>query len=171
MKITLLVTDMKRVLLPILMALLLTSCGSQIVYSHRPLAAEGCRVRYTAIYQDNAPLLFVEVMSDRLIFTGTPTIKLKTFDGEIFTLDGVSLATSSETSGMVIGSVVVPISELQAKAQFSITDDQIKLLNKGISKVRISTAPITHERTFSQDVIGKRLFKQFESVKKKTNEF
>lgn len=106
-------------------------------------------------------------MSDRLIFTGTPTIKLKTFDGEIFTLYGVSLATSSETSGMVIGSVVVPISELQAKAQFSITDDQIKLLNKGISKVRISTAPITHERTFSQDVIGKRLFKQFESVKKK----
>lgn len=162
---------MKRTLLSLLTVFLLTSCSSYISYTYRPLAAEGCSVRYSANYQEGKPYLFVEIQSDRLMFGGKPILMVKTFKGEIFTLEGISIATSQESSGVIVGNMVLPITELQAKALFPITEDQISLLNDGIAKVRISTVPITHERTFSQDIIGKRLYNQFESTKKKAREF
>lgn len=111
---------MKRTLLSLLTVFLLTSCSSYISYTYRPLAAEGCSVRYSANYQEGKPYLFVEIQSDRLMFGGKPILMVKTFKGEIFTLEGISIATSQESSGVIVGNMVLPITELQAKALFPI---------------------------------------------------
>ena len=46
-------------------------------------------------------------------------------------------------------------------AQFELTDEQVEMLNSGVIKVRLTTTPFIHEREFTKDKIGKRLYKAF----------
>lgn|SRR5574344_506443 len=165
--------DMKRFYSTFLLLVIscLTLLAQHVSYTYKPLAAEGCSVRYSAIYQEDNPFLFVEIHSDRLVFGNTPSIKFKTFKGEVIELKGKPLATSQESAGVVVGNIVVPATELQAKAQFEINDQQIALLKNGIAKVRINTVPITHERTFKNDKIGKKLYDLFLKAKSESTEF
>ena len=165
--------DMKRFYSTIFLLAIscITLLAQHVSYTYKPLAAEGCSVRYSAIYQEVTSYLFVEIRSDRLVFGNTPTIKFKTFKDEIIELKGKPLATSQESTGVVVGNIVVPATELQAKAQFEITDQQIALLKDGIAKVRINTVPITHERSFKNDKIGKKLYDLFLKAKAKADKF
>ncbi|WP_314824918.1 hypothetical protein [Porphyromonas endodontalis] len=155
---------MKRVLLFLLMVFLLTSCGS-IGYSYIPLTTESCRVNFSAIYHEGKSNLFVEIQSDRLIFRENPILKIKILEGETFTLEGRNLSSSQKNSGVVINNMVIPTTVLQAKALFPITEEEISMLNNGVAKIRISTVPIAHERTFESDIIGEKLYKQFQKKK------
>ena len=38
------------------------------------------------------------------------------------------------------------------------TREQFELLREGVAKVRLSTLPIEHERTFKKDKLGKKLY-------------
>lgn len=139
--------------------------AQSVSYSYRPLAAEGCYVKYTANWQEGKPYLIVSVRSDRMKFVVEPVVLLKTTDGETIRLEGAPLDISSQSIGITSGNLIIPIQEFNATAQFSITPEQIELLNKGISKVRISLVPMNHERTFSKDKIGKKLYKAFQKTK------
>ena len=46
-----------------------------------------------------------------------------------------------------------------------------RLLKKGVAKIRLSTIPIEHERTFAKDKIGKKLYQFFLKQKNKDNDF
>ena len=76
------------------------------------------------------------------------------FNGEVMKLDGVNLQSRSESAGVIVSNVVIPVTEISAMASFPISRDQIQFLRSGIQKVRLSTVPIVHEKTFSSDVIG-----------------
>ena len=157
---------MKRILLFIALTALLVSCGStkSISYSHKPLAAEGCSVSYSALQQDGQLFIVVTVKSDRLVFSDTPTMMLKNFNGDVLKLEGKNLQSRTETSGVLIGSMVLPVSELKALAQFSVDLGDIEFFKSGIAKVRLSTVPIVHEKTFSKDVIGRDLYSELLSA-------
>ena len=51
-----------------------------------------------------------------------------------------------------------------AMAEFPIYEEDIEFFASGISKVRLSTVPIVHEKEFSEDVIGKYLFTSLKQV-------
>lgn len=157
---------MKKLVLYIFLAVLLLSCGSakSISYTHKPLAAEGCSVTYSALQQDGQLSIVVTVKSDRLVFTDAPTMMLKNFDGEVLKLEGKNLQSRTETSGVLIGSMVLPVSELNALAQFPVTPGEIEFFKSGIAKVRLSTIPIVHEKTFSSDKIGRYLYSELLSA-------
>ena len=157
---------MRKILLLGSFAVLLLSCGSakSISYTHKPLAAEGCSVTYSALQQDAQLFIIVTVKSDRLVFTDTPTMMLKNFDGEVLKLEGTNLQSQTKTSGVLIGSMVLPVSELSALAQFPVDLDDINFFKSGIAKVRLSTVPIVHEKTFSKDEIGRPLYSELLSA-------
>jgi hypothetical protein len=164
---------MKRILLYFALIALFLSCGSSksVSYTHKPLAEEGCSVAYSALQQDGQLYIFVTVKSDRLIFNDTPSLMLKNFEGGVLTLEGVNLQSRTETSGMVISNVFVPISEVKAMAQFPVDATDIDFFKSGISKVRLSTVPIVHEKSFSSDKIGKYLYTGLLSAESSVHSF
>lgn len=158
------------------LAIALTMCAfclkaQTVGYSYRPLAAEGCSVKYSVAKQDTAYYIIATVKSDRLNFLDESTMLLKTFDGEVIKLNGSRIGSGSETAGILIGNIVFPETEISSTAQFKISPQQFELLKKGVAKIRLSTIPIEHERTFSKDKIGKKLYQFFLKQKDKDANF
>lgn len=154
--------------------MLLVVCGSYaqtVSYSYKPLAEEGCCVYYSIAKQDSTYSIIVKVTSDKLLFLKESTILFKTFDGDIIKLHGTAIGNGSESSGLVSGNIVLPITEINSTAQFTATPAQLELLKKGIAKVRLSTIPIEHEREFKKDKIGKELYQLFVKQKNKEDNF
>lgn len=89
---------------------------------------------------------------------------LKTFDGEIIKLHGKAINIDSQSTNYASGNI-------SSTAQFIATPAQLELLKKGISKVRLSTSPIEHEREFKKDKIGEKLYQLFLKQKDKDNNF
>ena len=160
----------------IILSIVLTMCSININaqtvgYTYRPLAAEGCNMKYSVVKQDTAYYIIATVKSDRLNFLKESTMLLKTFDGEVIKLYGPQIGSGSETAGIVSGNIVLPVTEISSTAQFKISPQQFELLKKGVAKIRLSTIPIEHERTFAKDKIGKKLYQFFLKQKNKDNDF
>ena len=152
--------NMRKIILLLVIVATLVSCGSTkcVSYSHRPLAAEGCNVSYSTVQDDGQSMIVVSIKSDRLVFGNNPTMMLKNFKGEVLKLSGVSLQSRSNTGGVLVSNMVVPITELNAMAEFPIEDKNIDFFASGISKSRLNTVPIVHEKEFNSDVIGRYLY-------------
>lgn len=106
--------------------------------------------------QDTSYFIVACMASEKLLFLKEPTMLLKTFDGDVLKLSGNNIGMNSHSSGIISGNIVIPISVLNSMTQFEVTPEQFELIKKGISKIRISTVPIEHERTFNKDKIGKK---------------
>lgn len=163
----------KHIILLLIASFVIVSCGTakSVKYTHKALASEGCQVSYSVALQDSQPTIVVSVKSDRLIFGDSPTLLLRNFEGEILKLEGQSLQSRTETSGFVVNNIIVPVSELNAIAQFPVDIDAIPFFESGISKVRLSTIPITHEKNFSKDKIGMYLYKGLIKAQTSANSF
>lgn len=157
---------MKKAFYLLALVVILASCGTakSVSYTHRPLAAEGCSVSYSAAQNNGQLMIYVTVKSDRLVFSNSPTMMLKNFKGEVLKLEGIDLQSRTETGGVLINNVVVPITELKALAEFPIDKKDIGFFASGIAKVRLSTVPIVHEKEFSSDVIGNYLFSSLQKA-------
>ncbi len=164
---------MKKLVLLISSILLLVSCGTQkqISYIHRPLAAEGCTVSWSVLPENGSLNIVTTVKSDRLMFSNSPVLMLKNFNGEVLQLEGTSLQPRSETSGVMSGSIFIPISEVSAIAQFPISEQDISFFKSGISKVRLTTVPLVHEKEFSNDQIGAFLYKALMNTNTSLSDF
>lgn len=162
---------MKRLFL-VLFLMTYTHVWAQTVsYSYKPLSAHGCSVEYSAVWQDEEPYIVVTVSSERLVYNDKPSLILKLFNENIIRLEGKVLNSSTNSGGVVIGNIILPITQLRAIAQFPITREQIDELEVGVAKVRISTIPLPHERTFKKDKIGKKLYAFFQTGTDSENNF
>ncbi len=150
-----------------------TSCSTamKVGYTHKPLAAEGCEVNYSISQQSEDLFIIVSISSDRLVFTDAPTMKIRNFQGDVIELNGKSLSTQSESAGVLVNNIVLPVTELKAMAQFKIEKEQIPFFESGIQKVRISTVPLVHEKTFTNDVIGHWLYKKLDETQRTQDNF
>ena len=161
-----------QIILSIVLTMFSANINAQTVgYTYRPLAAEGCNMKYSVVKQDTAYYIIATIKSDRLNFLKESTMLLKTFDGEVVKLYGSQIGSGSETAGIVSGNIVLPVTEISSTAQFKISPQQFELLKKGVAKIRLSTIPIEHERTFAKDKIGKKLYQFFLKQKNKDNDF
>lgn len=157
---------MKRFLYLFTAIIMLSSCGAakSVSYTHRPLAAEGCSVSYSTVQNDGQIRIVVTVRSDRLVFVSNPMMMLKNFKGEVLKLEGVNSQSRSETAGVLVNNMVLPVNELNAMAEFPVAEKDIDFFASGISKVRLSTIPLVHEKEFSRDIIGTYLFKSLSAA-------
>ena len=98
-------------------------------------------------------------------------MKIRTFDDEVITLKGVVIGSGSQSAGIISGNIVIPITEINSTAQFSITPEELKMLNNGVSKVRLSMTPMDHEHAFKKDKIGKKIYQFYLNAKAKDESF
>ena len=162
---------MKKLLLILFFAIVLETIAQTVGYSYRPLAAEGCNMKYSVAKQDTSFYIIVTVRSERLKFLKESTFLLKTFDGEILRLKGDLIDSGSESAGVLVGNMMLPVTEVNSTAQFRISPNQFELIRNGIAKVRLSTIPIEHERIFKKDKIGKKLYKFYQNIRSKSDFF
>ena len=151
---------MRRSLYLLALIAILASCGpaKSVSYTYRLLTEEGCTVSYSTVQNDDQLMIVVTVKSYGLVFNNHPTMLLKNFKGEVLKLEGMDLHARTETGGYLVNNVGVVITELSAMAEFPIDEKDIDFFASGVSKVRLSTVPIVHEREFDSDVIGNYLF-------------
>lgn len=126
---------------------------------------------YSVIKQDSAYYIIATVRSDRMIFLSNPTMKIRTFNNEVVTLEGAIIDNRSESAGIVSGNIVIPVTEISSTAQFHITPEELELLNNGVAKVRLSMSPMNHERTFKKDKIGRKLYQFYLKAKARDEDF
>lgn len=162
---------MKNLLLIIFLALGLETFAQTVGYSYRPLASEGCNMKYSVTKQDTTYYIIVTVRSDRLKFLKESTFLIKNFDGKIVKLHGDLIGNGSESAGLMVGNMMLPVTEINSTAQFKISPEQFEIIKNGIAKVRLSTIPIEHERTFKKDKIGKKLYQFYQKAKIKSEDF
>ena len=140
-------------------------------YTYKALTAEGCNMKYSVAKQDTLYSIIATVRSDRMKFLSNPTMKVRTFEGKLLELKGTVIGNGTESTGIVSGNIVIPVTEINSTAQFWITPEQFKILNEGVAKIRLSMTPMNHERTFNKDKIGKKLYKFFLQEKEKDDNF
>ena len=150
-----------------MMLLALTSKAQTVGYTYKPLAAEGCTMRYSISKQDTLYYIIATVKSDRLKFLKESTMMIRTFNGEVIKLEGALIDNDTQSVGVMSGNIMIPIAEISSTAQFIVTPIQLESLKVGVAKVRLSTIPITHERSFKKDKIGKKLYELYLKEKNK----
>lgn len=150
----------------------LTAAGKNYVqYYSKPLSLSGCTVRFYTLKEQGKYFISVMVHSEIYSYTSMPELKLKTFKGEVITLNGTSLGSKSNNGGVIVGKQVISSSSTDILAQFPIDESEIDKLNDGISKIRISLIPVPHEKEFKKDKIGKKLYKMFRKLAERDDSF
>ena len=162
---------MKHLLIILMMLLALTSKAQTVGYTYKPLAAEGCTMRYSISKQDTLYYIIATVKSDRLKFLKESTMMIRTFNGEVIKFEGALIDNDTQSVGVMSGNIMIPIAEISSTAQFIVTPIQLESLKVGVAKVRLSTIPITHERSFKKDKIGKKLYELYLKEKNKDDNF
>lgn len=145
--------------------------AQSVSYSYKPLAAEGCSVRYSVAKQDSSYFIVVTIKSDRFQFLKETTMMIRNFSDEVLKLEGKHIGDGSETAGIVAGNLVLPVTSLSTTAQFPITPEQMEFLRSGVAKIRITAIPMNHERTFKKDRIGKKLYKYLKDLTLNKDDF
>ncbi len=161
----------KKILFLLCMCFGLIAQAQTVGYTYKALAAEGCNMKYSIAKQDSEYSIIATVSSDRMTFLNEPTMKIKTFTGEYLELKGKVIGDRSQSTGLISGNIVIPVTEITSTAQFKITPQQFEVLNEGVAKIRLSMTPMNHERTFQKDKIGKKLYQFYLKEKKKDEDF
>ena len=128
-------------------------------------------MQYSIAKHENQYYIIATVSSDRLQFLSESTMLIRTANGEVLKLSGELMNNRSESAGIVSGNMVIPVTSIISSAQFSITPEQLEMIKSGVIKIRLSTTPIEHEREFSKDKIGKKLYEFYLNIRDKNNDF
>ncbi len=163
----------KYILLLLLFFTILVHLQAQSVsYTYKPFSAEGCTVSYTPVFVGDTTYIVVGVQSDRLMFSDNPTMMVRFFKtDQILQLSGKKMDATSSSGAVMVGNVFVPYTEVKAMAMFRVSEQEMESFKLGVERIRLSTLPITHDRTFNNDKIGMPLYQNYQSEKKKAQDF
>lgn len=162
---------MKHLLTILLMLLALTSKAQTVSYIYKPFSSQGCTMKYSISKQDSLYYIVVTVKSDNLMFLKEPTMMIRTFNDDLIIFHGALIDNSTQSVGVMSGNIVIPVTKVSSTAQFIISPAHLELLKAGVSKIRLSTTPIAHKRSFKKDKIGKKIYELYLKEKNKDDDF
>lgn len=164
---------MKKIILFLvfLLTAVFAEAEKSVGYWYKIFATEGCGATYSVVCQDSNYYIVVTISSDRLVFTENPTMMIRTFDDEVLTFEGFCINNTTSAGGVVVGSVLVPITDIHTVAQFAITPEQFEILRHGVAKIRLTMTPVNHDKIFKKDVLGKGLYKLYLQEKANAENF
>lgn len=146
--------------------------AQSVSYTYHPFAEEGCSVSYTPTFVGDSAYIIVSLQSDRLVFSNNPTMMVRFFDtDQILQLEGKNMTTTTSNGAVVVSNVLVPYTELKAMAMFRVTEEDMEMFKLGVERIRLTTLPITHDRTFKKDRIGLKLYQNYQTAKRKAKNF
>lgn len=149
---------MKKILLFLFLVMGVNATAQTVGYLRRLFTNDDSNVRYSVAKRDTAYYIVATISSARMKFLKESTMLIKNFDGEVIKLKGDLISNDARLAGRMEEDAIVPVTYVYSTAQFRITPEQFELIKNGIAKLRLSTIPIEHERTFRKDKIGRKLY-------------
>ena len=146
-------------------------------YTYKPFNKEGCRVEFFVTSNNGKLHLVIDVKSDEgLAFSQEPVCQLRFGNGETLKIEGTNLGfarTSSET--VVYSNYASNTTSSYGRAVFLISEEEAENFKSGIVKIRLTTVPFVHERTFDpyglKGSIGEDIYKAYLKEKNKEENF
>ena len=115
--------------------------------------------------------LYTTMTTEKMSYDLPPSLKIRTFDDIVIELNGVNINSKKSGAGVLVGGIMVPITEYSEIARFNITEEDMNAISKGIKKIRLGTSPSSYDKTFSADNLGKKLYKQYLKAQKQRDSF
>lgn len=141
-------------------------------YSYRPFSTEGCTVSFSPTFVGDTAYIVVTVESERLVFSDNPTMMVRFFGtDQILQLHGKKTDATSTEGAVMVGNIFVPYSKEKSMAMFKVSEQQMEMFKLGVERIRLSTLPTTHDRTFNSDKIGLPLYQNYQIEKRKALDF
>lgn len=128
-------------------------------------------ISYSVIYDDYAYYIVTTAKSSNKYIINSPCMKMRTFDGNIITLQGTLVKEETQSAAYMIRNSIYNISQNVTTAKFIITEEQLGQLRNGVSKVLITMMPKNHERAFKKDKIGTKLYLFYQKIKEQFEHF
>lgn len=144
---------------------------SSVGYLHKLISDESCYMNYSVAIHDSTYYVVVSVQSSSRCFLNEPSMKIRTFAGDVITLKGEVFNNGCHVTGKINNEECDLKITNNTNAQFPITPAQLRKLNSGVAKLRISMYPFDHEHEFKNDKIGKRLYELFLIAKEQYDNF
>ena len=109
--------------------------------------------------ENDSIFLNVIYTDEKRKLTDTPKLLLKLMDDTVISLVGYMMSRSSYSDGgAVVAGVIVESNFYVSEAKFPITKEQILQFKNGLKKLRLNTSPKYHEKEWSHDKIGRKLY-------------
>ena len=150
---------MKKLLL-LLMILLPTLANAQVSYGDTFWGSYNMKINVST--ENDSIFLNVIYTDEKRKLTDTPKLLLRLMDDVVISLEGVNMSSQSKSDGgVILYGGYVESNHFISEAKFPIAKEQILLLEKGVKKLRLNTSPKFHDKEWSRDKIGKKLFNAY----------
>lgn len=96
---------------------------------------------------------------------GNPTMLVRLTDGEVIKLHGPVVSSVSKSFSVTYPGKLFDthssINSIENLVMFAITPEQVEAIKKGIIKISINTVPRVYTKTFTEDVLGMKLYDKY----------
>lgn len=160
--------NMKKHLLLVMLILLPKMANAQVSYGSITWGSYNMKIYVST--ENESIFLNITYSDEELKLTDTPKLLLKLMDDTIISLEGDKISSLIKNDGgVIVSGVLVESNYYVSEAKFPITKEQILQLEKGIKKLRLNTSPKFHEKEWSIDRIGEKLYNAY--IKSSSNSF
>lgn len=148
---------MRRYLILFFILLSVLNCRAQISYGDMTWGSHNMKINVST---ENDSIFLTVIYSDtKKKLTDTPKLLIRLMDDSVISLEGKLLGFGNKSDGgVVISGVIVEDSYYVSEAKFPIQKEQILDFKKGIKKLRLNTSPKYHEKSWTSDKIGRKLY-------------
>ena len=141
-------------------------CAKKIKYGN-----QGCNIFWSVYHPNESYQLVTQITTSNKELANPVTLKIKLFNDEIITLKGKIDHLGTESAGLCLYNLIIPISEQQYRVMYPISEEELDMLKHGVKKVQISTLPEINVKVFKKDVIGQRLWNEYQEKKNSEDDF
>ena len=159
---------MKKAFLSILFLMFAFCAFSQVSYGSKDWGTYNMKINVET--ENDSVFLYVVFTSENKKISDTPKMLLRLMDESVISLDGKNVSLSQKSDGgVVISGIIISDNHFISEAKFPISREQISQFQKGIKKLRLNTSPKFHEKEWTSDKIGKKLYEAY--MKSSQNSF
>lgn len=157
-----------KVLFSLILCCFTISLNAQVSYGSASWGTYNMKIN--VVTENNSIFLHTIFTSEKKKITDNPKLLLKLMDDTTISLEGVNLGSIQENDGgVVISGIIISDNRFISEAKFPISKEQITKFEKGIKKLRLNTSPKFHEKEWTTDKIGKKLYEAY--LKSSSNSF
>lgn len=159
---------MKKVLISLILCCFVINLNAQASYGSATWGTYNMKIN--VVTEKDSIFLYMVFTSEKKKIIDTPKLLLRLMDDTTMSLEGVNLGyIQKNDGGVVISGIIVSDNHFISEAKFPISKEQITKFEKGVKKLRLNTSPKFHEKEWTTDKIGKKLYEAY--LKSSSNSF
>lgn len=160
--------NMRQVLISLILCCFALNLNAQVSYGSATWGTYNMKMN--VVTENDSIFLQMIFTSENKKIMDSPKLLLRLMDDTTISLEGVNLGSIQKSDGgVVVSGIIISDNHFISEAKFPISKEQITKFEKGIKKLRLNTSPKFHEKEWTTDKIGKKLYEAY--LKSSSNSF